>query len=176
MVSLYELRGNEIVSNYNNLIPDEVTSRLSDFNRRIAELYVEKQRGKVGIRSLGNEIRYDEFVGEIFNLTNPLLVRATRNRSEVLNVHLSSLDIAREHDISEIYYVMLSEDLNSSSAIFDKTSITLNDWKENIALLHRNFSQLGNVSVYFIEIEQINGYSFRKHDSKYTKIIPQSNV
>ena len=174
MLSLHELKGGEIIPKDSSTLPDEIKHLIEAFSQRVARLYLSKQEGRVGIKSLGNVIRHDEIINSLLESSNHLIVRSTRNRSEIIKLHLDSLAKAQETNVGEIYYLMFSKELVYSSNIVDRSSMNLENWSDSLSSLLNYYNQKNEVKLFFIVVEQIDGYSFHKHNLKYTKIIQQS--
>lgn len=174
MTNQYRLEEGILIPVSHNEIGREIWKKLDLFQERIKSIYLSKQEGKYGIKSLGNEIRRDSAIKNIFDETsgNSLLVKSTRNRSEIEKLHINTMMRCLTEKIDTAYYVMFSPELNAESNIFDGTSIVLDNWRESLKLINRLFHQKHQVNFYFIEINSIPGCYF-EHDpimSDFTRI------
>ena len=70
----------------NQLIPKSIINKLNIFNKEIIDEYFKKQKGRKGVRSLGNEIRYNEIINnQVFVTENNIsLKKITGNRKDFL--------------------------------------------------------------------------------------------
>jgi hypothetical protein len=180
MTRQYELDGGEFISLKAESIPDDIWSKIALFQTRIKSLYLLKQEGKYGIKSLGSEIRGDEEINSIFDTIHQgsLLVKSTRNRSEVERLHVRTIERCLEEKISSVYYIMFSPELKRSSRIFDATSIVLDNWVDSISRMNKLFYSKVEVNVRFIELNNISGCYFECHPikSEFSRIKLSKNV
>ena len=164
MTNQYRFEEGSLIPVTHAKIDTETWNKIDLFQERIKSLYLSKQEGRYGIKSLGNEIRRDSAINNIFDEIsgNSLLVKSTRNRSELEKLHINTMMRCLTEGIETAYYVMFSPELNSESNIFDGTSIVLDNWRESLKLINRLFHQKHQVNFYFIEIESIPGCYFEQ--------------
>lgn len=180
MTRQYELSNGEFVPIYSHSIPDEIWSKITLFQERIKFLYLIKQEGKYGIKSLGGEIRADKDINLIFDTIHEdsLLVKSTRNRSEIEKLHIRTIERCLDEEISSVYYIMFSPELKRDSRIFDATSIVLDNWMDSISRINKIYYSKFELKFHFIEIIAIPGCYFEHHPikSEYSRIILSDNV
>ena len=78
--NLYNLSDNfEINPILNSDLDSEIKERLKSIEKEIIKEYLIKQEGKLGIKNLGNEIRYNSILRKEFNNSknNKLIVKMT---------------------------------------------------------------------------------------------------
>ena len=169
----------KFISIQKNIIPDKIWVKVKTFQERIKALYLLKQKDKYGIKSLGNEIRSDSDITKIFeDCTEGLLVKSTRNRSEIEKLHVSSVTRCLEEELDAIYYVMLSSDLRQSSQIFDSTSMNIESWKNSISQFHNVFKPKFDLNIFIIEIDYFTGCYFERNplNPAYSRLTESDNV
>lgn len=175
MTRQYELSKGEFVPIRSESIPDEIWSKITLFQERIKSLYKTKQEGKYGIKSLGTEIRRDEIINSIFETIHhaSLLVKSTRNRSEIEKLHIRTIERCVEENINTVYYIMLSPELKRYSRIFDATSMVLENWVDSITRINKVYYSKYELNFRFIELNSLPGCYFEHHPIKsvYSRII-----
>lgn len=180
MTRQYELSKGEFVPIQSESIPDEIWSKITLFQERIKSLYLLKQEGKYGIKSLGGEIRGDKEINLIFDTIHEdsLLVKSTRNRSEIEKLHMRTIERCLDEEISSVYYIMLSPELKRDSRIFDGSSIIVDNWIDSISRINKIFYSKFKLNFRFVELIVIPGCNFEHHPikSEYSRIILSDNV
>jgi hypothetical protein len=179
MARQFEICDGKIHPVYANTIPQGVWGKIEQFQERIKVLYKRKQNGRFGIKSLGNEIRMDSEINEIFeNTDNGLIVKSTRNRSEIEKLHVSSVAKCLNKGLEDIYYIMLSSDLRQSSQIFDSTSMNIENWMIAIDGLYYAFESKFKLNIYFVEIDEFSGCYFERHpnNNAYSRLIETTDA
>ena len=180
MTRQFELIDGELIPVYKHAIDEPIWDRLEVFQERIKALYLSKQDGKYGIKSLGNEIRRDVQIKDLFQniINDSILVKSTRNRSETEKLFINTIEKCISEDIDKVYYIMLSPELNQQSRIFDTTSIVIDHWRDTLSRINKIFDLKFNFQFYFIEIESLPGCYFEHHPMKpeFSRIIISSHV
>ena len=153
-----------------NSLSENLKSKLDLIEIEIINEYLKKQKGKTGIRTLGNEIRYNKLIqnqfGKIEN--NEILFKMTEHARSFLSFFCDKL--ANVKDIN-IYFLILSKQFGLSSKIVDKSFPCKADLSEQISNLVSSFEmKINNREIFFIEIKSFQNYYFEKIDEKYSKI------
>ena len=173
----YNLFGLEITADGIAKIKEEagiysanIHQKLDKLAQLILDEYLMKQVSKKGIKNLGNEIRYNKKIEELFAASSEeILIKLTENKRSFLNVFIDSIDTYRSKDI---YFLILEKNFGSLSQIVDKTFISIRDIEGQIEKLSRNFSfRKKNSRVFFVEFKGIKDY-FISQSEGYSKIIP----
>jgi hypothetical protein len=180
MTRQFEMNDGQLIPLYRHAISEPIWNRLEIFQERIKALYLIKQDGKYGIKSLGNEIRHDSIINELFqdNTNGCILVKSTRNRSETEKLFINTIEKCISEKIDEVYYIMLSPELNQKSRIFDTSSIVISHWKETLSRIDKIFDMKFKFQFYFIEIDSLPGCHFEHHPIKpeFSRIILTDHV
>jgi hypothetical protein len=153
-------------------VPQDIIQSIEDFQEEVALLYLNKQIGRKGISSLGTEIRYSKRIDELFlEKENRVLLKSTRNRSELLSFFINSVV---EYSAQDLYFLFLGRNLNQHSKIFDSSSIYKEDWERLLRKFSRHLSLKANThNIYLLEITSFSNYIFDKYDKRYSRIIPK---
>lgn len=185
MVNKYRFNNSDLKFNVVTESQTSYTSNVvSDFISVVVDIYKKEQRGLRGITTIGNPIRYNKVIQEIFSyqkgfakiFEDRLIVRATRNRNELINLLLQSVETASQKKLKIIDFIIFSSDLIRESSIVDKSSISLEDFDNELRKFLTYFNiRDTSLELNIFQIEKIPGYSFQK-DDEYTRIIPTSNV
>jgi hypothetical protein len=140
----------------NQLIPKSIINKLNIFNKEIIDEYFKKQKGRKGVRSLGNEIRYNEIINnQVFVTENNIsLKKITGNRKDFLKDFLDSID-QKNH-----YYLLFDKEFVRQSSIVDKTSTSIKNIEEDLQTLFRHMSLKKDFNFYFIEFFSIKNHIF----------------
>ena len=167
--NLYNLSDNfEINPILNSDLDSEIKERLKFIEKEIIKEYLIKQEGKLGIKNLGNEIRYNSILRKEFNNSknNKSIVKMTENRRSFIKVFLNNWFI---HDNSEIYYFILENSFGNASRIVDSSFIRINEINEELKEFYSFFRKTTiGPKIFFIELKGLSdhhiidnkGYSF----------------
>ena len=151
-------------------ISQNLLSRLDQIESEIINEFKKKQKGKVGIKTLGNEIRFNEVIQRQFEVVenNEVLLKMTEHNRSFMYFFISKL---AEYSTENIYFLILSRKFGNSSQIVDKSFPDIDQINLNIRDLVKNFKSLNkNRNIFFIEIEAFKNYFFQKIDNRYVKI------
>ena len=134
--------------------------------------YLNKQKNNPGIKSLGNEIRRNKIVNDVFNTPtadNKILIKLTAHYQSYVHTILSNL---YEHKNKELYCFVFDERFRSISQLVDSTSKGANFIYDILELLNNNFKP-NNKNFDFIYIFEMYGFEdFHIVDnSGYSKLI-----
>ena len=185
MVTTYRFNEFELRFEETSAVEPCYTSTIvSDFLSAVIGIYKTEQKGLRGITTIGNSIRYSQDIKEIFSYQNGfakifeerLIVRATRNRNELINLLLQCVETARHEKLKVIDLIIFSSHFIKESSIVDKSSICLEDCNNELKkfLTYFQFREV-SLEINIFQIERIPGYSFQR-DGNYTRIIPVNNV
>ncbi len=136
----------------------EITERLTVIEKEITQEYLKKQEGKLGIKNLGNEIRYNSTLKTEFTTlkNNKLIIKMTENRRSFIKVFLDNW-IA--HNSSELYYFILESSFGNESKIVDGSFIRMNEINEELRKFFSFFKKTTpGPKVHFIEMKGFTKY------------------
>tara|TARA_B100000925_G_scaffold202034_1_gene153199 strand:+ start:877 stop:1413 length:537 start_codon:yes stop_codon:yes gene_type:complete len=153
------------------VLSKDLLNKLNLFEKEIIGEYFEKQFGKKGIVSLGDEIRKNSKISnEVFVRSNDYeLVKITGNRKTFLKDFLST--ISRNKTSKSLFFLIYERHFRNESSIVDGTSTTINDFENDIGLLNDAFENVNfNQDIYVIEITGIKNHYFKTDKEKFTKI------
>ena len=163
--NLYNLTDDfDIVPNDLNKLDVSINDRIKIIQDQIVQEYLKKQEGKIGIKNLGNEIRYNKTLQNEFNSlkNNKIIVKMTENRRSFIKVFI---DNWIQYNTSEIYYFILESEFGCSSNIVDKSFIRINEIKEELTKFHDFFHKTTfGPKISFIEIKGLDNYHFIDND------------
>lgn len=150
-------------------IPIEVSHKIKLFTDEVIREYLKKQNGKKGIKSLGNEIRYNSFINDnIFKSSSDYeIIKITGNKKDFLTDFLKSVDFSNQ---SPIYFFLFSKAFVRMSSIVDNTSTTIENVENYLNLLFSKLTPNFNLNFYFLELYKIENYKFTEEYDGYKKI------
>lgn len=157
-------------------ISPELFGRLKLFQKEVVREFENAQFGKKGIKSLGNQIKYNSIIStNVFTkVDNQLLVKVTGNRKTFIQ---DFLKVLRDNDDTcKIYLFVYESHFRKISALVDSTSTKVNDINIDIGLLFSAFDKLQFChELYILEITGFKNYDFITDYEGFTKIINFSN-
>ena len=147
-----------------------LTSKINLFFNITSNLYYQKQINRKGIRNLGDKIRHDENLKEVFTpQENLCIVKATSNKIGFTKLFIDSLI---NSDSNEIYLLVFSKGLNKLCQMFDNTSTSIDDISNQLKMLKKI---CGNIAlkkdVFVLEITNYPNHQFIKTNENYSRII-----
>jgi hypothetical protein len=128
--------------------------------------FKKKQKGKIGITNLGDELRRNKRLNEIFESpsNNRIIIKLTGNRMSFLKIFINSIN---EFSKLEIYFFILEGEFGKYSNLVDKTFIKVQDISRELKILYNNFkSTRPALSIYFIEMVNFEN-CFIENSGKY---------
>ena len=137
-------------------LDSEVEERLKTIEQEIIKEFLNKQEGRLGIKNLGNEIRYNTTLKEEFNSlkNNKTIIKMTENRRSFIKVFLNNWIT---HNRSEIYYFILESSFGNESRIVDGSFIRINEIKEELKEFYSFFKKnTVGPKVFFIELKGLS--------------------
>lgn len=153
------------------VLSKDILNKLSLFEKEIIGEYFEKQFGRKGIKTLGNEIRFNEKIAnQVFIKEKDFeLVKITGNRRDFLLVFLET--ISQKKTSKSLYFLIYERQFRKESSIVDNTTTFIDDFEYNIELLNKAFENVNfNQDIYVIEITGIKNHYFKTDKEKFTKI------
>jgi len=150
-------------------LSDNLKSRLKLIEIEIINEFFKKQKGKLGIRTLGNEIRYNKVIQNQFSeiKNNEVLLKMTEHHRSFLYFFSGKL---AEFVNTNIYFLILSKQFGKSSQIVDLSFPCKDEITKQITILTSNFNLKNNRRIYFVEIESFEDYFFEAINNNYRKI------
>jgi hypothetical protein len=169
-INLFNLKNDFTINRLNESdLDNKIYERLLIIENQILKEFLLKQEGKVGIKNLGNEIRYNKVLkSEFSNLKdNQLIIKLTENRRSFIKVFLDNW-IENKH--SELYFLILEGEFGRNSNIVDKTFISINEVQDELSTFIKYFKPNNLVpSIFFVEFKGFENYNLINM-SGYTSI------
>jgi len=160
-----------VIEKIDKKISDKLNDKLKIIESEIILEYLKKQKGRFGIKNLGNEIRYNKNIQNQFNssFNNEVLLKITEHYRSFLYFFISKLSAYKKEDV---YFLIISREFGIKSKIVDKSFPDIQEIKEQINFLSENF-KIKNFArnIYFIEIIYFKDYIFEEMDKNYSKIV-----
>ena len=173
--NLYLLKDNfEVIPKNDFDLNSEIKRSLDIIDKEIVSEFLKKQEGKIGIKNLGNEIRYNKSLKAEFKSLkkDKIIIKITENRRSFIKIFI---DNWIDYNEKEIYYFILESTFGVSSKIVDGSFIRINDIKEELSRFHNYFSQSTiGPKVYFIEMKGFKNYIVIDNNG-YTRLQQKNN-
>lgn len=140
-------------------VPEVLTRKINLFFNITSNLYYQKQINRKGINKLGDKLRYDDDLKQLFTPSaNHYLVKSTGNRMSFLK---SFVEIIGNEDSKSIYFLIFTRSLNQVSQIFDKTTTSIEDIKNQLNSLKKICQKINQEKeLFIIEINDFPEHSF----------------
>ena len=152
------------------LLSNNIISSLDKIQTEIIFEFEKKQKGKYGISSLGNEIRFNKAIQSQFcnSNHNEVLLKMTEHHRSFSYFFCEQL---AKFQNENLYFLILSKDFGEKSRIVDKSFPSIKHINYQISNLLTSF-QVKNLKrdVYFIEILSLEGYGFVEQSKNLRKI------
>jgi len=170
-INLYNL--NYINSSVNTEITDienendQLISKLNLLESEIVNEYLKKQVGKIGIKTLGNEMRYNIILKSIFSnvFDGMVIIKTTENRRAFIKNFLENyVQFYNE----TIYFFVLENDFGCDSNLVDNSFIRVKEIVDELSVFFEYFNPIMDFpKIKIIEmkgfedyfIETIDGFS-----------------
>ena len=152
-------------------LPIDIQKKLNVYENQVIKLYKEKQKGRLGIKSLGNEIRYDKSLENLFDQSEQnVLIKLTGNKISFFDVFINAVFNKKN---ANIYFLFLDGSFGLKSRLVDKTFIRKVEIENELDKILKIFSfKNPSTKLYFIEIKEFDNYTFiLDKESGYTKLI-----
>ncbi|MFM7681667.1 MAG: hypothetical protein ACKO7P_02865 [Bacteroidota bacterium] len=150
-------------------ISKEVINKVDLFYNIVSNIYYQQQLDRKGIKNLGDKIRHDNSIKEIFKGNDEhCIVKATANRMAFTKLFLETLE---NIESKKIYFFILSKNLNRLSQIFDQTSTTKEDIDAQLNTLKKFSGDVVlNKEIYILEITSFPNHQFLQTEENYSRI------
>lgn len=160
----------ELINTDEVALPEVINEKINLFLNITSNLYYQKQINRKGIRNLGDKIRHDVNLKEVFTPDeNVCIVKATSNKIGFVKLFL---DYVTSSKSKEIYFLVFSKNLNKLCQMFDATSTTIEDISLQLNTLDKFCGDIVlKKVVYVIEITGYPNHQFIKTDENYSRII-----
>ena len=119
-------------------LEDSIKIKLNKIQIEIIADYKRKQEGRTGIRSLGNEIRGNKMIKNIFSEEDKnVLIKMTENRRSFIKVFIEN---AYNQNDRSLFYMILQRDFGNKSNLVDKSFADISDIKKSLSLFFKYFN------------------------------------
>ena len=169
----YEIRYSNQFVNLVQIDKSEVDNNiiylLNKIEKEIILEYLKKQEGKIGIKSLGNEIRFNKVLKSLFsNLKDKnVVIKVTENRRSFIKIFLESYIKYYE---SNIYFFILDDQFGSESKLVDGSFIRVKELQDELSYFFKHFNPKMNMpTMNLIEMKGFDDFYIVTND-KYSKI------
>lgn len=156
--NLYELTSEFKIEPFpNNELDNSIINRLNIIENQITSEFIKKQNGKLGIKNLGNELRYNTVLKKEFNCKdNKLIVKLTENRRSFIKIFI---DNWVEYNDKEIFFLIFEDTFGNSSNIVDNSFIRIIEIAEELSCFNNYFRKTSHgPTVKFIEMKGFDKY------------------
>ena len=150
-------------------LEESIKTKLDKIQIEIVAEYKKKQEGRTGIRSLGNEIRNNKIIKNIFSEENKnVLIKMTENRRSFIKVFIENVCNQKGENL---FFLILERGFGNVSNLVDKSFADISDIKKTLSLFFKYFKSKDNLkNVYFIEITSFNGYHIEEITNSVSRI------
>ena len=164
------LEGKELSIITKDYLDQNIANKLEIIEEEIIKEYLLKQDGKTGITTLGNEIRFNSILKEIFSAKNEkeIIIKMTENKRSFLKIFIDTWIDFSEYPV---YFFILDTTFGTESNLVDNSFIKLKEIKAKLNSFFQHFhpKSLDN-EIYFIEFKGFTNY-FISEENGFTKII-----
>ena len=169
--NLYSLLDDFSIANISvDALDTSIKERLLIIEKEIILEFLKKQKGKLGIRNLGNELRYNKILKEQFNYKNndKLIIKLTENRRAFIKVFIDNwID---NNNNKEIYFFILEGEFGIASNMVDNSFIRINEIREELSNFNNYFKKTTfGPKIKFIEVKGFEKYNLIDNEG-YTQI------
>lgn len=163
----FDFINSKIKLNDNYKLPNNIVEQINLFSNEIVKEYQIKQKGRKGIKTLGNEIRYNEVINNKVFITrnNFSLVKITGNRKDFLKDFLDALSIN-----STVFFLLFDKSFVSQSSIVDKTSTSIENIEYDLNILSKCATLNKTFKFYFVELIYLKNYIFTCDQEGFKRI------
>jgi len=168
----YDLYNSNFEKIENQYINIQIRTKLDILEGEIANEFIKAQKDRPGIKKLGNEIKSNKVIQQIFNDTTEneeVLIKLTAHYHSYLNTIINALN---EHCDKGIYLFVFEEQFRKSSRIVDSSSKGAEFIKEILDKLSSIFTPIDsrNNQLVIIEMKGFEHYSVVQIND-YSKLI-----
>ena len=175
---LYKLNYNDFGIDVVDNVDESLVKHLVSIEKEIIFEYLKAQEGKIGIKTLGNEIRYNENLKTLFGMVNSdtIIVKCTENKKAFLDTFVR---YNTDYKTQKMYFFVLQDSFGKESNLVDKTFITIKDVEKLLKDFFSTFNFKNNLKeIYFVEMKGFTDYfviESKPLDIRYTKIEKRKN-
>lgn len=160
----------DIVEINESEFPKSIITTINQLVQCIKEEYLKKQEGKIGIKNLGNEIRYNKQIKKILKepAGNIQLIKLTENKRSFIKVFIDNCYLI---DTKSLVYFILEEEFGKRSQLVDKTFASIKDIQNELLNFFNVFIPRKSIeTIYFAEFCGFDGYFIEEFEG-YTKMV-----
>lgn len=136
----------------------DIKKRLETIESEIIDEYLRAQQGKLGIKKLGNEIRYNPVLKEEFNSLKEgkVIFKMTENKRAFIKVFIDNwIDFSKD----QIFYFVLENQFGTTSKLVDNSFIRLNDIREELSRFYKHFKPTNSgPQIFIVEMKGFSDY------------------
>ncbi|MAZ54435.1 MAG: hypothetical protein CMP55_01340 [Flavobacteriales bacterium] len=155
--------------------PISIVEKINLLENEILKEFLNKQKNNPGIKSLGNEIRRNKVLNELFNkptYDDKVIIKLTAHYQSYLNTIVASLN---KFNNNELYCFVFDEVFRSISNLVDSSSKGADYIHEILSSLNSNFKPKNDSFDIIYVIEMFGFEEFQIIDnSGFSKIIKNS--
>jgi hypothetical protein len=151
-------------------LEESIKIKLDKIQIEIIAEYKRKQEGRTGIRGLGNEIRQNKIIKNIFSEKNQKnrLIKMTENKRSFIKVFIEN---SYNQNNKSLFYMILQRDFGNKSNLVDKSFADISDIEKSLSLFFKYFNSKNNLNnIFFIEINAFEGYDFEQVNNITSKL------
>ena len=145
----------------------ELILKLNSIEYEIVHEFLKKQNGKIGVKTLGNELRYNSTLKSIFSCVfeGMVIIKTTENRRAFIKNFLENYV---QYYNETIYFFVLENNFGCDSNLVDNSFIRVKEIVEELSVFFEYFNPIMEFpTIKIIEmkgfenyfIETINGFS-----------------
>lgn len=150
----------------------ELSNDLHVIEKEIISEYLSKQKDNIGIKNLGNELRYNMSLKKLFNNRSKefVIVKLTENRRSFVKI---LIDAINDFQPKDIFFFILENDFGMNSKLVDSSFIRKDEITEELNKIINFFEPKFELSkLYVIEMKGFKNYRVEviEEGTGYSKI------
>jgi hypothetical protein len=147
-----------------NILSEPIVDLLSKIQIEMVNLYQTKQVRDLGVKSLGNEIRYSKELNKLFenSICGAYIIRFTENNRYFLS---KFIDVTMNVKEKEIFFLILNNEFGKESKLVDNSFIRINQVKTELVNFFEFYkAKIELPQIYFIEMTAFSNYFFEERN------------
>jgi len=166
----YDISLKDFVYTEKKVVPNSINESLKLFESELIKEYLKAQKGRKGIKTLGNQIRYNSIISKkvFFSSNDFVLIKSTGNRKDFMKDFIVQIN----NNSKDLFFFIYDKHFVTKSKIVDPTTTKRDDIKNDLDILLNIFREHKfKFNLYLIEFKNVEGYHFQTDDEGFTKII-----